>query len=209
MYSYSFIIVQPAHSKKLPLKQWKTHGDIWEHTPELSQGETDWIHSGESVLHHIILNLNPNNRADHISQPEAPEPIWVRWHPVPLFLTGGSGAQHNILVLTFCFSLSSSPASDLNPISQSLPETSESQGSCYNFSQKTKMLIIHYLISLKPWALREFFGINTSFIDSICGTQKIILACPSVCKNNKKYVYTKRLDNGSLWAKCTRGSKKK
>lgn len=105
------------------------------------------------------------------------------------------GTEHNILVLTFCFSLSSSPASDQNPISQSQPETSESQGSCYNFSQRTRMLIVQYLISLKPWALREYFRIITSFIDSICGTQKIILACPSVCKNNKKCVYSRGLNN--------------
>lgn len=148
----------------------------FESTLQHSQEGADWIHSGGSELHHIILNLNPNNRADHISQPEAPEPIWVRWHPVPLFLSGESGAQHNILVMAFCFALSSSPASDLNPISQSQPETSESQDSCYNFSQRTKMLIIHYLISLKPRALREFFEINMSFIDRNCGTNYFSLS---------------------------------
>lgn len=155
-----------------------------------------WIWTQTTELT-IYLSQRPQNPSEYAGTLSA------------LFLTGGSGAQHNISALTFCFSLSSSPASDLNPISQSQPETSESQGSCYNFSQRTKMLIIHYLISLKPQALREFFRINTSFIDSICGTQKIILTCPSVCKNNKKYVYTKRLNIGSLWAKCTRGLKKK
>lgn len=171
MYSQSIITVQAAHPKKLRLKQWKTHGDIWEPTPELSQGDADWIHSGESVLHHIILNLSPNNRADHISQPEAPEPICVRRQPcLSLSYRWEWGTEHDILALTFCFSLSSSPASDQNPISQSQPETSESQGSCYNFSQRTWTLIVQYLISLKPWALREYFRIITSFINSICGT---------------------------------------
>ncbi len=96
MYSQSVITVHTAHPKKHRLKQWKTHGDIWEPTPELSQGDADWIHSGESVLHHIIVNLSPNNRADHISQPEAQEPLWVRWHPVPIFLLGGSGVLNTI-----------------------------------------------------------------------------------------------------------------
>lgn len=112
------------------------------------------------------------------------------------------GTEHNILVLTFCFSLSSSPASDQNPISQSQPETSESQGSCYNFSQRTRMLIVQYLISLKPWALREYSRVITSFINSICGTQKIILACPSVCKNNKKCVYS--IGDLTIRGKCTK-----
>lgn len=94
---------------------------------------------------------------------------------------------HYILVLTFCISLSSAPASDQNPISVCQPETSESHGSCHNFSQRTKTLIIQYVISPKPWVLRDIFwgGINTSFIDCICGAQKVILACSSV-KDKKK-----------------------
>lgn len=96
MYSQTVITVQPAFPKKLRRKQCKTHGDIWEPTTELSQGDDDWIQSGEPALHHNILNLNPNNRADHISQPEAQELIWVHWHPVPFFLTGGSGVQNMI-----------------------------------------------------------------------------------------------------------------
>lgn len=69
-------LVQPAHPKSK-----KTHSDIWQHSPWLSQRDADWIHSGESVVHHIILNLNPNKRNDHISQSEGPT-IRVRRQPL-------------------------------------------------------------------------------------------------------------------------------
>ncbi len=100
------------------------------------------------------------------------------------------GTEHNILVLTFCFSASSSPASDQNPISQSQPETSESQGSCYNISQRTRMLIVQYLISLKPWELKESFRINSIKLQALSTAsvahRKLFWLVPQFVKTKKK-----------------------
>lgn len=76
--------------------------------------------------------------------------------------------------------------SDQNPISQSQPETSESQGTCHNFSQRTKMLIIQYLISLKPWALKDFCRDNYELYRQHLWHRKLFWLVPQFVKTAQK-----------------------
>jgi len=116
-----------------------------------------WLNSQrESVLRHIILNLNPNNRADHISQPAqrlqnpseyagalslsfsqvgvGQSTIYWCWH---LFL-------HEIRIQSY--------RASLKPQLASVAATISPRG--------LKCWLFNISFPLKPWALRELFQGN-------------------------------------------------